>query len=375
MRANIRLGRVAGIPVGVHWSIVVVLGLLTYDLAVGLTGAVTIVTVVVAASAAVALFESVLAHEIAHSLVARHAGLRVDGITLWLLGGVSRLDGQMPSARAQLQIAIVGPLVSAGLALAFGAVALTGGALELPGALLAALGWLALVNAVVALFNLIPAAPLDGGRVLAAVLWAHHGDRDRATIAAARAGRAMGWLLVALGAWAVAAGAGFAGAWPALLGWFVVSAAGAEGNAASVRRGLHGIRVRDVMTAAPEPRPGWITVGAFLERFVDPAHTAPADAFVIERWEGGTAGVVTLDRLRAVAPTARPSTRVVELAIPLERLRVASPDDDLADAWSSPGLAVTLPHLAVVDHGRVVGVVTPAGVRCAGAAASTRGRP
>jgi Zn-dependent protease len=381
MRASVRLGRIAGIPVGMHWSLLMVLGLLTYDLSVGLPGATGVVAVTVAAVVALSLFASVLAHEVAHSVIARRYGVHVDGITLWMLGGVARLDGEIPSAGAQLRIAIAGPAVSAGLAAAFGVVALVGGALEVPAVLLAAVGWLALVNLVVAVFNLIPAAPLDGGRVLAAALWAHHGDRDRANVGAARAGRAFGWFLVVFGIWGFAAGTGAGGLWSVLLGWFVLGAAGVEGRAATLRHDLRGMRVRDAMTPAPEPHPGWITVDAFLERFVNGSAAGALDehdpdAFVIERWEGGTVGVVTLERLLAVAPGARHSTRVVELAIPIERLRVAALDDDLATAWSAPGLGSSaVPHLAVVDHGRVVGVVTPEGVRGALVAAFSRGRP
>jgi hypothetical protein len=136
----------------------------------------------------------------------------------------------------------------------------------------------------------------------------------------------------------------------------VLTAADAEGRVASFRSDARGTRVRDVMTSTPEPRPGWITTTAFLERFA----AGGASAFVIERWEGGTAGVVTLDQLLAVAPVARACTRVVELAIPVEQLRIVGPEDDLAVAWTRPGGAnVVAPHLAVLDRGRIVGVVTP----------------
>jgi hypothetical protein len=146
-----------------------------------------------------------------------------------------------------------------------------------------------------------------------------------------------------------------------------------------VRFSVRGVSVRDVMTPTPEPRAGWVTVDAYLERFVDGLAVAP-DVFVIERWEGGAAGIVTLDRVRAVPPHARSSTRVVELAVALERLRVSSPADDLADAWSQPGSGVVvLPHLAVLERGRVVGVVTPDAVEHAAATrrsvSRVRGRP
>jgi Zn-dependent protease len=367
MRDSIRFGRVAGIPVGMHWSLAVVVVLLTMNLATALSATVDGVTVLVALLAALGLFASVLAHELAHALVARHHGVGVDGITLWMLGGVARLDGEFPTPRTQLRVAVAGPAMSVALGLAFGAAAVGGGVLGLPVLVVSAAGWLAAVNLVLAVFNLVPAAPLDGGRVLAALLWSHHGDRERASSTAARVGRCFGWALVAYGVWGFASGGG-SGLWPALLGGFIVATASAELHVASVRSRLRGVVVRDVMTPTPEPRPGWITVDAFLERFVD-GRTSVPDAFLIERWEGGTAGVVTFDRLQAVAPHARSSTRVVELAVAVERLRVASPADGLAEAWSRSGSAVmVLPHLAVLERGRVVGVVTPDAVERVAAA-------
>jgi hypothetical protein len=161
--------------------------------------------------------------------------------------------------------------------------------------------------------------------------------------------------MVGFGAAAFFAGTSTA-LWFAVLGWFVLTAADAERSVATFRSHARGMHVRDVMTSTPEPRPGWITASAFLERFA----AGGASAFVIERWEGGTAGVVTLGRLLAVAPEARACMRVVELAVPVERLRIVGPDDDLAVAWTRPGGEnVVAAHLAVLDRGRIVGVVTP----------------
>jgi Zn-dependent protease len=352
---GVPLGRVVGIPVRLHWSLLVVFGLLTLDLAAALSRTMTPATVIVAALAAAGLFASVLAHELGHAIVARHFRVRVDGITLWLLGGVSRLDGEVPSAGALAQIAVAGPAVSVGLAAGLAGLALGSGALAIPAVVVTALGWLALTNIVLAVFNLIPAAPLDGGRMFAAAVWAHTRDREKGDLVAARSGRVVGWAMVGFGAAAFFDGTSTA-LWFAVLGWFVLTAADAERRVATFRSDARGMRVRDVMTSTPEPRPGWITVSVFLERFA----AGGASAFVIERWEGGTAGVVTLDRLLAGAPEARACTRVVELAVPVERLRIVGPNDDLAVAWSRPGgESDAAPHLAVLDRGRIVGVVTP----------------
>jgi hypothetical protein len=288
---------------------------------------------------------------------------------------VARLDGDFPSWRAQLEVAVAGPAASLVLGGGLGAAALLGGALDLPAIVVSATAWLAVVNLVLAVFNLIPAAPLDGGRVLAAVLWARRGDRERATAGAARVGQVFGGALALVGVWSFVTGG--AGMWFVLLGGFILAAATAERRVASLHAVAGGVRVRDVMTPVSEPAPGWLTVAAFLERFVD-GRPVP-EAFVIERWEGGTAGVVPVSRLLGVPPRARSSTRVVELAVGLEHLRTACIDDDLAEAWQRPRSGVTLPHIVVVDHGRLVGLVTPDTIaRVAAARASVsrgRGRP
>jgi Zn-dependent protease len=357
MRESIRLGRVLGIPVGVNWTLLVIVGLLTYDLALGLPGGLTAAAVAVSAVAALVFFASVLLHELAHSVVARRYGLRVDGITLWLLGGVSRLDGEVPSAKAEFRIAVAGPATSAALAVGFAGLNLAGGGLGLPAVITGALGWLALINGVVAVFNLAPAAPLDGGRVLGAALWARNRDRDRAQLGAARAGRVFGWLLVGLGFATFVTGAGVLGLWPALLGWFVLSLADAEARYYRLRLSTRGRTVGDVMTPVIAGQPGWLTVDAFLGQ----VEGRGASAFLVDRWEGGPAGLVGLDQLRAVPPEARGHTRVLDLAGSTETLASAARGEDLATAWARA--TGPRPGLLVHDDGRVVGVVTPEDLR------------
>jgi Zn-dependent protease len=351
MGNSIKLGRFLGVPVGFHWSLLAIAGLLTTSLAFGLLpDRGTAAAIVVAAVTVAAFFAAVLAHELAHSVVARHHGVEVRGITLWLLGGVARLDGEIPSARAEFRIAVAGPLTSLGIGAGLGALAVAFAAVDAPALVVGAVAWLAVVNGVLAVFNMIPAAPLDGGRVLASALWAHHGDRDRAMLGAARAGTVFGSLLVALGIVGVALGE--LTVWPALLGWFVISAAAAEARVANTRITLRGVRVADGMIPTVA-LPGWLTVDAFVDRFVD----GSVPAFLVERWEGGGAGVVTLDALRTIPWAERGHTRVVELAVPIDDLRIASPNDDLGQVWTRGNGSMGLPHVVVVDHGRVVGLV------------------
>jgi len=220
--------------------------------------------------------------------VARRNGVGVASITLWMLGGVAELDGDPPSAGADLRIALAGPAASlVAAALLFGAGAGIGAAGG-PGVAVAAATWLAVMNAILAVFNLLPGAPLDGGRVLRAVLWRHYGDRERAERGAARAGRVLGAALIGLGIGELLAFRSFSGLWLMLIGWFLITAAVAEEKAAAAKTALAGVRVADVMTPHPELAGGWETVGEFIGRA---AARSRQDAFPVVGPGGDLAGV------------------------------------------------------------------------------------
>src|SRR5256714_7596844 len=191
MTDSLSLGRIAGIRVGLNWSLVVVIALIAWTLATGSfpsaapgqgAGAYWAAGLV----AAVLFLASLLAHELAHSVVAQRLGVRVEGITLWLFGGVSRLSGDVRSSRAEALIAVVGPITSLVLAGLFFLVGAGVSAGYGPGLAATTAGWLGTINIILAVFNLLPAFPLDGGRVLRALLWGRTGDRIRATRIAAR---------------------------------------------------------------------------------------------------------------------------------------------------------------------------------------------
>ncbi|HEU4422011.1 MAG TPA: site-2 protease family protein [Pilimelia sp.] len=255
MRQTVRLGRVAGIAVGVHWSVLVVMVLLAQGLAVALLPAAAPgrpgwLYWIVAVLTTVLFVASLLAHELAHAVVARHYGVRVERVTLWLLGGVAELSGQPDRPRQDLRIAAVGPLTSlAAAGVFFTAAVATAG--WLPPVAVVAVAWLAWINVVLAVFNLLPAAPLDGGRVLRALLWRHWGDQVRAQLVAARAGRGLGGGLIALGFLQILLTGTLSGLWLALLGWFLVAAAGAEQQAARLSALLGGLTVRSAVNPLP----------------------------------------------------------------------------------------------------------------------------
>lgn len=175
------------------------------------------------------------AHEVSHAVVARRNGVGSDDITLWLLGGAARLKSEAPTPAAEVRIAGVGPLVSFVLGVVFALLTVLLAELDGPGLLVEALAWLAGINVLLAVFNVLPAAPLDGGRLLRAVVWWRTGNRLRATEVATGAGRVLGWLLIGVGIYLVLVGATVDGIWLLLLGWFMTAMASAEEGQAKLR--------------------------------------------------------------------------------------------------------------------------------------------
>jgi Zn-dependent protease/CBS domain-containing protein len=359
MGENVRLGRVGGIPVGMNWSLLVVFVLITLTLAEGFSETVSgypnAAYWAVGLTATFLFYACLLAHELAHSVAARRAGLPVQGITLWLFGGVSQLGGEPATPEDLLRISVVGPLTSLGLGLGFSAVAvliaLAGG----PHLLVVACGWLGGINLFLALFNLAPAAPLDGGRVLTALLWRHHGDRVRAAVSATRAGMVFGYVLIAIGVLTFFAGGGIGGLWFVFLGWFVLTAARAEATHVQLRDALAGVRVADVMTAQPIVAPASSTVEEVFEQY---ALRYRFSAFPLISADGDVEGLVTLSRLKAVPPERRANTIVRDIACPMSDVPVAAPEEPIVDLLGRMTEA-TDGRALVFKDGQLVGLVSP----------------
>jgi len=373
---SIHLGRLAGIRIGAHWSLLVVFALIAWSLAAGqLPGEVphqpTAAYWAVALVTAILFFASLLAHEMGHALVARRLGLEIEGITLWLFGGVARLRADAGGPGGELRIAVVGPLVSLALAALFWGISAALGAAGAPALLAAAAGWLAVINALLGAFNLLPAFPLDGGRVLRALLWSRWGNLRRATVAAARAGRAMAYVLIGLGIVFVFAGAVFNGIWFVFLGWFLLGAAGAEEQAVVLRDTLAGVRVGDVMSRDPVLAPGWITVDELIRSYV---MQHPHSTYPIRSFEGEVDGLATLARLKQVPADRRAATRVSDVAYPLADVVRVSSSDPLADLV--PRLGQSAGGRALVfDDGHLVGIVSPIDVARAMSVGDLRAAP
>lgn len=361
MGATLKLGTVAGVAIGLHWSalgtVVLLFALVTSGFAHAFPDQTTVAYVAAGLLTAVLFMCSLFVHEVAHAVVAKHQGLEVEGITLWLLGGVSVIRGEASRPRADFAIAVVGPAASLASAVVF-AVLAWGLAFIGTGQLWVAVpSYLALINVILAVFNLIPAAPLDGGRILRAVLWAMRGDRVSAAVWAARTGRGFGMVLLLLG------GLGFlfgysAGLWWLLLGAFILAMASAEERQAQTGAALAGLRVRDIMTRDPDTVSGDLLVEAFLREY---ALVRRHSSFPLLDDEGRFEGLITFNRLIAVPSARRPTTTLREAACPPGEVPVVDPDAAVTDLL--PLLASGPDRRALVFSGeRLLGIVTPSDI-------------
>lgn len=364
MRATLPLGRWFGVPVGANAGILVILALIGTALAVWhfpsvYPGRPAWAYAAAGLAAAALLVVSILLHELAHAVVARAGGIEVEQIVLWLLGGVAQLRGEPRTPGVDLAVAIVGPATSVLLGGVFGLSAGLWLTLIGSGLVSATLSYLAVLNVVLAVFNLIPAAPLDGGRVLRAVWWRITGDRDRGATAAARAGRFLGAALIALGLAGALLRGWLGGLWLALIGWFIVNAALAEERNVRVGHQLRGVRVRDVQSTDPVTAAGEERVTDFIDQVVlQERHST----YPLVDSTGRFTGLVTLNRIRRVPPSEREHTRLRDIAAPAGEVPTARADEPLVDLL--PRLAGNPDGRAVVvaEDGRVAGVVSPSDI-------------
>jgi Zn-dependent protease/CBS domain-containing protein len=354
MNSSFRLGRVAGIEIDAHWSWLLVVALILWSLASGVfpetnPGLSDGTYLAMAAVASVLFFASLTMHELGHALQARRDGIAIEGITLWVFGGVARLRGQLPSAGAELRVAVAGPAVS----LALGVVFLLGAlVLPLPASVDGVVFWLGQINLYLLVFNLLPALPLDGGRVLRALLWARRRDFVSATRTAGALGRGFGQLLIAAGLLLVIFVGDFGGLWLAFLGWFLLAAAEAELEGAAAREALAGLTVAHLMVRNPVTVDADTTVQAFMNRaFLRTRHTA----FPV-LYAGRPVGIVSFRDALTLPRIAWPTTFVREIMVSAEEASV-DPESPLSEVL--PLLAEgNLRRLLVTRDGRLVGLLS-----------------
>jgi Zn-dependent protease/predicted transcriptional regulator len=364
MNQNIRLGKVAGIPVGANWSMIIIFYLVTWELAVLILPAnhpheASATYWIIAVATAALFFTSLFAHEVSHALVAERNGIGVRRITFWLFGGVSELESEALTPQADFRIAIVGPITSFLLAGFYGGAGfilhrLSSGS----DVMVSALGWLAWMNLLLGGFNLIPGAPLDGGRVLRAALWRRSGDRTRAAISATHAGRVVAYVLITLGTIEFLA-VGIAGLWFVFLGWFLLSAAHAEESSVVLRTSLAGVQVRDIMTANPMTFDSSTSVADFVDHQL---HLYRFGSFPLVGADGQLLGLTTMGRIREVRASERPSTRLIDVACPLTEVPTTSPNEAIPELLQRMQASPDGRALVTDDTGRLVGIVSPSDI-------------
>ncbi len=359
MKSSFRLFRIAGIDIGIHYTWIFIFLLISWSLAQGffpqqypewdianywITGII----------AALMLFVSVLLHELAHSLVARTRGMPVSSITLFIFGGVSNLEEEPEKPKAEFAMAIVGPLTSLILAGIFWGLTQTVGNQNSP--LAAVLSYLALINLILAIFNLLPGFPLDGGRVLRSILWSTTRNLSKATNIAATVGRFFGWGLIALGLFQLLSGNFLGGLWIAFIGWFLSSSADASRKALTLREHLSGIRVKDVMNPMPET----ISPDAFVEEVVWDIFRKHHGRAVPVCQNDKLVGIVTITDVKELARDKWSDTTVAQI-MTREPLYTVSPEDNLQVAMKQ--IAQHDINQVLVDHqGQCAGLLSRADI-------------
>ncbi len=356
MPGSLRIGNMFGIEISVHVSWVIIVVLLTWSLATGwfpafYAGWASLTYWVIGLLATLLLFVSVLAHELAHSLVARARGLPVKRITLFIFGGVSNIEREPKRPGVEFQMAFVGPLTSlllGGLSYLL-LLALRGGTSPLS----AILGYLALTNMLLGLFNLVPAFPLDGGRVLRSIIWKISGSLQTATRTATLVGQGIAYLLILVGFWLLFGGYILDGLWIGLIGWFLLSGAQSANSQVMLEAMLKGVTVGEVMNTSPATVPADISLQKLVDDLLLPRGWR--SAFVMQG--DHLAGLITLRDIRHIPRDEWEQTPVVGAMMPVEKLHLISPQQSLNDILPVM-VAQDVNQVPVVADSHLVGVLS-----------------
>ena len=358
MRAQIKLGRIAGISIGLHYSWFIIAFLITLSL-VGnfhsvmpqwsntLVWTISIIT-------AVLFFVTLLLHELAHSLLAKSMGLRVSSITLFALGGVSQIETEAPNAKTEFWVAIVGPLSS----LAIGLVCLllarlsgwTGG-MKATTPVAAVLLWLGYINLLLAAFNMIPGYPLDGGRVLRAVIWWFNHNIVKATQWAAWAGQTVAFFFILSGLYRFFVGANFGGLWMAFIGWFLLDASRSSFVQVELSEALRDRKVADIMDRDCATVEAHLSLQDFVHEYL---LSSGRRCFVVIQ-NGHLVGLITPNEVSRVPRDQWPQTSIQSVMRPVAEIRAVTPDTPAMSALELMSRE-DVNQLPVISSGRLQGI-------------------
>lgn len=360
MEAQIKLGRIFGIKIGLHYSWLIIALLIAFSLAGhfgaahpnwdrGVIWGMAIIT-------AVLFFAAILAHELSHALVAIKRGLPVRSITLFALGGVAQLEKEAEDAKTEFLVSIVGPLASAAigfvclmLAWVLGWTMMT----EPTTPLMAMLVWLGYINFGLAIFNLLPGFPMDGGRVFRAIVWWRTGSAQRATRVASLTGQFVAFAFIVFGIFSFFGGAGFSGLWMAFIGWFLLNAAKAAYAQQELTERLRGVRVGDLMTRDCSVVDGNANLQTFVHDYL--LHTGRRCFLVAE--QGQVTGLITSNEVKGIEQARWPYTTVFAVMRPLEQLRTVTPETPVSEALEIIGRD-DVNQLPALVNGRLEGMIS-----------------
>lgn len=354
-----RLGSVFGFEIRIDYSWFIVFFLILWSFTVGVfplqyPGLPAAVYAAMGVAGTLLFFASVLAHELSHSLVARTKGIPVEGITLFIFGGVARTRMEFEDPGDELQVAGVGPLSSLVIAGVFGAVGWLGAAAGWSVAVTGVARYLAFLNLILALFNLLPGFPLDGGRLFRALVWKYTGDLTRATRVASNVGKGIGYLLMGLGVLQLFAGNLLGGMWIVFIGWFMRGAAEMGYTQQVLRDTLQGVRAREAMTPHPATVPPEMTLRELVEdHFLRGRH----NAYPVLEGERPV-GIVTLQQVKEVPREEWPHRTVRETMAAVDEDRVVRPEEDMTRVLERME-GSDARRVLVVRDGRLEGIITP----------------
>lgn len=358
MKSQIKLGRIGGIEIGLHYSWFIIAFLIALSLADHFHavrrewGTSTVWTAAVIT--AVLFFVTLLLHELAHSLVAKSRGLKVRAITLFALGGVSQIESEAPNASSEFWIAIVGPLTSFVLGFLFVLIARASGwrpGVEPASAVTAVLLWLGYINIMLGAFNMIPGFPLDGGRVLRAIIWWITGSPQRSTRIASQIGQGVALLFIVFGLFQFFFGANFGGLWTAFIGWFLLDAARGSYLQLTLMDTLGNRRVADLMEHDCASVPGYLSLRDFIDEYL--LHTA-GRCFVVKQ-DDKIVGLVTPEEIKKVSREDWAQTSLQSIMQPFNQVPQVPPDMPAVKALELLGRE-NISELAVVSQGKLEGI-------------------
>jgi Zn-dependent protease/predicted transcriptional regulator len=360
MNSQIRLGRIFGVEIGLHYSWFIIAVLITFSLAgqFGLTNAgwspglrwgLAVIT-------AILFFASIVIHELSHAMVAKLRGIPVRSITLFALGGVAQMEKEAADAKTEFWMGIIGPITSFVIGILCLALTFATGWTppEFPASPLPAmLMWLGYINIALAIFNMVPGFPLDGGRVLRAIIWWITGSAKRATTIAARVGQIIAFAMILYGVMQFFGGAGFSGLWLAFIGWFLLSASRESYAQMMVTESLRGLRVADVMT------PEFPSVEAYsnLQSFTDDYLMRTGRRFFVVTLNGNPEGIITPNEVSAVPKQRWPFTTVADVMRPLDQARTVGPNTSIIEALELMA-SQDVNQLPVISNGALAGLIS-----------------